>query len=115
MTRNDEVCRLGRLFERGACCGRQFRTKDLIIGYLHESDQLGTINCQPVDRAVPLHHDQTVSATVLDCAFHSGLDGELLRGEELFSTDLSINDPTVDVSFGSGISDGHRLKVMVLL
>ncbi len=64
---------------------------------------------------MPLHHDQTVSAVVLDCAFHSGLDGELLRGEELFSTDLSINDPTVDISFGSGISDGHRLKVMILL
>src|SRR6266403_6358122 len=115
ITQNDEVFDRARVFERDTRACRRFRTKHLIISHLHESDQLGTIKCQPVDRAVPLHHDQTVSAVVLDCAFHSGLDGELLRGEELFSTDLSINDPTVDISFGSGISDGHRLKVMVLL
>ena len=51
-----------------------------------------------VDLADALHADESISALVLDRRLRAGIDGEFLRGEELFAIDFAINNPAIDVA-----------------
>ena len=75
----------------------------------------GRIQRLTVDLAGALHADQAVSAVVFDRARDPGIDGEFLRGEELFAIDLAIDDPAIDEAFAARVGHGHGLEVMVLL
>src|SRR5207302_3446981 len=68
----------------------------------------------PVDPAAALNARETVSAVVFDNAFNAGFDGQFLRAEELGAIDISIHDPTVEVTFLLGIGDRNRLQVMAI-
>src|SRR5262245_49011160 len=64
-----------------------------VLGEFMEADKLWGIKRESVDLAAALHADESVGAGVLDGAAYARLDGEFLRGEELFAIDLAIDDP----------------------
>jgi hypothetical protein len=94
--------------------GGVFGAEVFVLSEFGEADEFWAVESVSVDLADALDADEAVSAVVFDGASGSGFDGEFFGAEELFASDLPINDPAIEVAFLLGVRDGNGFEIMVV-